>query len=156
MSPDDLARIARLNFWVNHPDILPFVAPGFAAFDASPFFNEPRNVMLEHAHGLGLFFYAGDGVYEGHYLFGPKLRGREALHTAQRMISEVFTRHGATAILGKVARDHRPARVLTRALGFVPFGRGSVDSFNRPCVDYRLTREQWAKLPWAAMKVSDG
>lgn len=148
-------RAAVLNFWMNQPEIVSVIAPGFELSDWSIFFDNPRNVMLEHPHGIALFFYEGDGAYDGHYVFGPKLRGKKALVVAKGMINVIFTRYNATTILGHVATVNRPARVVTRALGFVPTGHGSVDTFHRPCVDYVLTRSQWERLPWA-VKVNHG
>jgi hypothetical protein len=143
---------AILNFWLNQPAILDAVAPGFETIDASAFFDNPRNVMLEHPHGIAVFFYKGAGVYDGHYLFGPNLRGKAAIEVAKSMLSTLFTSYGALTILGQTPRENRPARMVTRALGFLPYGNGSVDTFNRPCVDYVLTRERWEQLPWAEKK----
>lgn len=145
-------RGAVLNLWLNRPDILAVIAPGFDLLDASGFFDNPRNVMLEHPHGISLFFYQSAGVYHGHYVFGDKLRGKAAIKAAKTMLNEVFTKYGAEVILGQTPSENRPARVVNRALGFIPYGSGSVDSFNRPCVDYVLTRKRWEQLPWACLK----
>lgn len=142
-------RAAVLNHWLNSPEILPIIAPGMQTVDTSPFFDNPRNIMLEHKFGVSVWFYEGDGVYDGHYVFGPNLRGKEALDVARDMVNEVFTRYHAKTILGQVAVGNRPARTVTRALGFSRYGRGSVDTFNRPCVDYVLTRDEWKRQPWA-------
>lgn len=142
-------RAAVLNFWLNEPFILAELAPGFAVIDASSFFDEPRNVMLEHDHGISLWFYKGGGVYEGHYAFGPKLRGKDALQAARAMLNAIFTRYSAETILGQVTVGNRPARTVTRSLGFSRYGRGSVDTSNRPCVDYVLTRTEWQRQSWA-------
>ena len=159
-------KIARLNFWLNDPAILPFVGgPDAEAIDSTPFFRNPDNVMLECDGGCSIFFAApaeGEfrGAYEGHYLFGPRLRGVAAMVAARRMISEVFTVYGATSILGQVMCDNTPARIMTRSLGFKPIGNGSRDPFNRPCVDYVLTRERWRALrakdgsKWAPLATS--
>lgn len=142
-------RAAVLNLWINKDYILPVIAPGFSLIDASSFFDNPRNVLLEHPHGVSVWFYKGGGVFDGHFLFGDKLRGKKALVAARGMLNRVFTEHCAETILGQTPRDNRPARVVSRALGFVPYGSGSVDSFNRPCVDYVLTRTEWQRQPWA-------
>jgi RimJ/RimL family protein N-acetyltransferase len=149
-------KLATLNRWLNDPAWLKTIGgPDAVSIDGEAFFRNPDNVALFHDNGCGLFIAApaeGDfrGTYEGHYLFGPRLRGSAALGVARRMISEVFQVYGATSILGQVMADNMPARLMTRSLGFRPIGNGR-DPFNRPCVDYVLTRSQWA-----AARAKDG
>lgn len=148
-------RQAIINLWANDVSIQPHVAPGFPLMDYGTFFDNPRNVMTEHKHGIALFIYIGNGDFDGHFLFGPNLRGKDAVSAAQAMINDIFTVHHANSILGKTPVENRPARLVSRALGFIPYGRGSVDTFNRPCVDYVLSRNEWMHQSWASLKEQD-
>jgi hypothetical protein len=138
---------AIINYWVNHPAIVGHVAPGYGYLDASGFFLNPRNVMLHHPRGCMLFFHDERG-YKGHYLFGDRLRGKEAKDVACKMVNTIFTRYKAPAIFGSILRGNRPARVMTRAIGLTPTGTVSSDNLGRPCVDYCLARETWERLPY--------
>ena len=142
---------ARLNYWVNHPGIIEYMAPGYIFFDASGFFRDSENIMLTHPQGVMLFFRErwNGPAWRGHYLFGDRLRGRRAKNVAERMLNTVFTRHEAAAIFGTIWVGNRPARLMTRALGFEPTGHGSVDYYGRPTVDYFLSRGMWRSLPWS-------
>ena len=161
-----MASVAQLNYWLNTPEWLEYIGgPGCDTIDGSKFFNNPDNAAYFHDHGCAMFFAApSEGeyatAYEGHYLFGPKLRGVAGLAFARQAISTLFTEYRATSILGQVMRDNTPARVMTRSLGFMPIGNGSRDPFNRSCVDYVLTRGRWRALrakdglKWAPLATS--
>ena len=138
MEPRDI-----LNYVVNQPEVLRNVAPGFDSVDISAFLEKPRNVMLGDEHGVLIFGYIGEDVYEMHYLFTSAVRGRDALHFTRAALKYMFTCASAIAIVGQTPRDNRAARVMNRALGARPIGE-SVDTSGRPCINYMLERKTWA------------
>lgn len=138
-----LALLERL---ANHPDILPWVAPGLdsvdvAAHDVSGLrvFGDDRGAVMFRPVA------AEPGVFEMHYLFTQDLRGKAALDMIRRCVTTMFTDHCATAICGAVPREHRASRVMSRALGARPIG-SHTDFFGRCCIVYVIERKSWAVL----------
>lgn len=140
-------RLELLNRVIN--DMLPEwpgLAPGFSRVDMTAFFERPGNIMLGDADGIALFGLVAPGVYEGHYLFP----GRASIDKCRKFLSTVFDSHYADAILGHVPVENRPARAMTRALGFTRQGT-SVSLSGRSCVDYVLERHSWVKFLEASL-----
>lgn len=133
-----------LNWVVNQPEVLPFLAPGYENVNMAAFFKNPKNIMLGDDRGLVLFGHVGDGIYEMHYLFTHALRGRKALLAIKTALKAMFTKYGAVKIVGNTPRDNQPARVMNRALGGIPIGT-SKDAQGRPCTTYMLERSKWAE-----------
>lgn len=136
---------ALLNYVANHPDVLPNVAPGYAAIDLAGFFAEPRNVMFGDENGLILFVLLPDGeTFEMHWLLTRAIRGKAALGMARNAVMTMFTSYDCCAIVGATPRENLAARRMNRALGGLPVGV-SQDSQGRPCINYKLERRRWAK-----------
>jgi len=133
-----------LNAAVNHPSVLPAVAPGYESFDLAEFLRDKRNIALKYVDAVGIFRHVTGDVYEAHYLFPSTVRGPCAKKAAKEMLRQMFTTYAAAAIRGNISREHRAARLMTRALGFTPLGRGR-DASGHECVQYVLKREEWAK-----------
>ena len=129
-----------LNWLVNDPAILAQL--GYTKIDLSGFFKRPGNVALGDENGVALFGDRGDGVYEGHYLFPPHCRGKEALARSREFIDTIFTLHGARTIVGETPADNVAARIFSRALGFTRQGTSVLNG--RSCVVYHMERDQWA------------
>lgn len=136
--------ISLLNYVVNQPEVLPFVAPGCEYLDMEPFFNNPANVMLGDERGLVIFAALGDASYEGHYLLTRALPAAQRLPFLRACLVAMFTEHNAHAIRGKTPRDNRAARIVNRALGFLPVG-SALDNTGRPCTYYVLERATWVR-----------
>ena len=124
-----------LNARINKPEILPVVAPGHASYDLTEFIENRRNVALSHGPAMAIFQYLGEGIYQGHYLNPSDYRGRGARESSKMMISELFTNYPADAIYGRISRNHRAARVMSRSLGFTMIGECR-DAEGQPCVEY--------------------
>jgi hypothetical protein len=135
-------RIFLLNTLMNDPAVLAEMAPGYAAVDMTPFFQNPANVMLGDENGVVLFVLAEPGIYEGHFVF-PRRR-RDILAVCREHLRTMFTVHGAQAIHGFTPIGNRAARALSHALGFANLGHSS-DSSGRSCVKYVLERTKWER-----------
>jgi hypothetical protein len=146
-------KAAYLNEIANSPEVLRYVAPGYASVDMSGFFESPGNVMVSANGGCVLFADRGEGVYEGHYLLTYALRGAKAMRFLRAALDFAFTVRGASAIVGDTPLDNRAARAVTRALGFLPVGE-RVDTSGRYCVSYRMERSRWAQLSVGSLGVS--
>lgn len=140
MKPDPLAILFEI------PGIAERLSP-FAETppDAELVRATPCVVVLGDLDGMAIFYYEGKQRYDGHYVFPPWTRGKDALARARKFIDEMFDKHGAMTISGVVPRDHRAARLMSRALGFIPAGE-TADCHGRPAVVYRLERARWAEL----------
>lgn len=137
-----MTKADLLNFVVNQPEVLVQMAPNHKLVDMSSFFDRPKNLMFGNEHGVVIFAYLGDGLYEGHYLLTDTITPKEAMRLCRRALREVFTTHGASAINGATPRGNLGARAFNRALGFAPVG-STFDTAGRPCIKYRLERSKW-------------
>lgn len=145
-----IKSVALLNYIANLPDVLAGLAPGYTSIDLSPFFTNPKNVMLGDTYGCAIFAHRDTepGVYEGHYMFPEDTRIARGWATGsmcRRFLHTMFTEHGAQAIWGFTPTENAAARALSRHLGFAPRGPSLLPS-GRPCVMYVLERGSWAKL----------
>lgn len=137
-------KIKLLNYVVNQPEVLRGVAPGMLSVDMSGFFNSPDALIFGDEHGVVIFSYVGDGIYEGHYLLTDTLSRKRAMARFRGAIRALFTDHNASVINGVTPRDNKAARFVNRALGFHPVGTAT-DTMGRPCIKYRLERETWVR-----------
>lgn len=135
-------RSELLNYVVNQPEVLRGVAPGYDGIDLSEISSRPNTLIFGDEHGVLLFNYLGDGIYEGHYMFTDTLGRRDAMKLARRAIKELFTTHCASSINGVTPRANFGARAFNRALGLVPVGEAT-DTAGRSCIKYRLERASW-------------
>lgn len=140
-----LTNADLLQAMVNEPDMLAVLAPGYDHVDMTPFWRNPRNVMLGDENGAAIFAErpGEPGAFEGHYLLRSGRAGN--LELARSFLAAMFTEHAAQAIWGNVHTENRAARAFSRALGFAPRGHSLLPS-GRPCVIYVLERATWAKL----------
>ena len=129
-----------LNRAVNEPEVLAYVAPGYESFDLSDFIKDRQNIVLRCGAAFAIFDHAEKAGYEGHFLFPSHIRGQKAVSAAKKILNEMFTKHRAITIHGRVSRDHRAARVMTRRLGFEPVGAGR-DALDEECIHYVLDRD---------------
>ncbi len=143
MKPDFVWDAELLNRIANEP--YNQQALGYEHIDLSGFYNRPGNIAIGTDQGVGLFSYFGHGKWMGHYLFSSGLSGVDTIGLARSIIDKVFTLEPASAILGQTPEGNKPARMLTRALGFAPVGTSTTAS-GRSCVNYKLERSHWAAL----------
>jgi hypothetical protein len=99
-------------------------------FDAVAWLSDRDNVALQEGDSIGIFVYNYPGVYTGHYFFSEH-RGKEAKSLAIKMLSEMNKTHGAKLIRGITELDNRPARWMTRQLGFKSYGL--IEDHGRKC-----------------------
>lgn len=146
--PAEKASINTLNFLGNEPENLVHLGGDFPLewISFSTFYNRPGNIALgDREHGVIMFCHLHDGVFEGHYLLNPKLKGRQKLAQCRKIFDTLFTLYEASAIVGHVPVKHFGARVMTRALGFASEGV-SADHNGCSCVNYRMESTKWAAL----------
>jgi hypothetical protein len=136
------SRSELLNYVANQPEVICGIAPGYTGVDLSSLSAKPNTLIFGDEHGVLMFNYLGDGIYEGHYLFTDTLARRDAMKLARRAIKELFTTHCASAINGVTPRANLGARAFNRALGLVPVGEAT-DTAGRSCIKYRLERASW-------------
>lgn len=144
-----LLPLKAANAIANNPKVLPHVALGYARLDLSPFYMNAENIALGDYFGGALFAFVSPGIYEGHYLFDPSVRGSAIVRRCRAMLKAMFEDFGAEAIIGHTPVEDARARVLSRALGFAPNGT-SVSPSGRSCVDVILERNAWAILSAAS------
>lgn len=89
--------------------------------DCGEWVKNTNNIMLRDGDSTGIFAYEYPGLYTGHYFF--RVKGREAIKLAERMLDEMFSNYGAKTIRGMTKTDNRPALWITRQLGFKSYGR---------------------------------
>lgn len=89
--------------------------------DCEEWVNDLNNIMLREGDSTGIFAYEYPGLYTGHYFF--RVRGRDAISLANKMLAEAFDTYGAMAIRGMTKTTNRPALWITRQLGFKSMGR---------------------------------
>lgn len=135
-------QVRLLNFVANQPEVRRVIAPGHQSIDMTHFLDDPKNCIFGDEHGLVLFVYIGDGVYEGHYLLTDTADRRKCFAMIRRAITQLFTKQGASAITGATPRGNLGARAFNRALGFAPVGT-TTDVAKRPCIKYRLEKDLW-------------
>lgn len=135
-------RESLLNFVANQPEVRCQLAPGHQSVDLTSFLADPKACIFGDEHGLVLFIYIGDGLYEGHYLLTDTADRRQSITMIREAITTLFTTHGASAITGTTPRGNLGARAFNRALGFAPVGT-TTDVAKRPCIKYRLEKDQW-------------
>lgn len=137
-------RTELLNYVANQPEVIRGLAPGYQEVNLSALSEKPNTLIFGDEHGVLMFNYLGDGIYEGHYMFTDTLARRDAMRLARRAIRELFTTHCASSINGATPRANLGARAFNRALGLVPVGE-TTDTMGRPCIKYRLERATWVR-----------
>lgn len=145
MTQDPLALQASLRALFMVPEIMKAHAPELARKLAAGVMAVPGRIVMGDVDGMVVFYHEGGGRYDGHYLFPPWTRGKDILTRGRAFIRTMFTEHGATALRGQTPLGNRPARMVNRALGFVPVGEAANTEGQR-CIQYELTRERWRNL----------
>lgn len=134
------ATMFDINYLVNHKGI----AKGLGITDLLPVnmgnvFWHHRNVFFTSEVGGMWFEYAGNHVFDCHFLFIPGSGGKAIKTAAQAMLSEMFTNREARAIRGYPPRDNRAVRVMGTSLGFQKIDEPLItDDLGRECETYEL------------------
>jgi len=99
----------------------------------------PGAIALCEGGSAMLFMPAWPGVYEGHYAHDRAVPLADRKAMTRRAFEALFDTYGARAIIGRVPRDRRDVRILTRAFGFNPIGE-TLGHAGEPCDLFILTR----------------
>lgn len=88
--------------------------------------NGTENIALRNTKGdVALFEFRQKGVYTGHYFFIS--RGKEAIATAEDMLSEIFSpRYDVDIIVGMTPLDKKGAIWMSRRIGFTSMGDADI------------------------------
>lgn len=111
VKPHDFAPFVR----VATADDGPWISDVIGS-DASEYMKRVTTLVSEH----GGFFLEPitSSVLEAHMFFRPEGRGRECLQAARAGLGYAFDMLGASVIFGRIPIEDRPARLLTRIIGF--------------------------------------
>lgn len=100
-------------------------------------FDNPKNIFLTEGSNLALFEEDSKDVYYGHYFFNT-FRGKTALLKARQAIEEVFSM-GGKVIKGLTPVDNKPAKLMSRWLGFSSYG--IIETHGGPMELFILTKK---------------
>lgn len=88
--------------------------------DFITWFNMPNNLMFAEGENVGLATFDYPGLYTLHWYF--KVKGREAIDLAKRMLANLFENYGAEAVRGLIREDLKAARWACRQVGLKSHG----------------------------------
>lgn len=77
--------------------------------------------FYEYGVDAGAFFHDGNRVWSCHYLCNS--RGRKAMDATKAVLTDFFTNEDAVAVTGLIKDNNRPAKILTRKVGFTSLGK---------------------------------
>lgn len=105
-----------INRLVNDPTIRPTAGgDGVSYIDFSQNFD--KMISLEGNGGAWLFFEEEKDVYECHYFFLPKFRGRYALEFGRKVLKYMFEIIGAIRLIGRAPVENKLCSIYNSALG---------------------------------------
>lgn len=88
--------------------------------DCDEWVGKLANIMVVEGDNVGLAAYEYPGVYSVHWFY--KVRGREALKLAERMLDFVFTHYGVETVRGMTETRLKAARWAARQVGYTSHG----------------------------------
>lgn len=90
--------------------------------DYEEWVSDPQNIALINDQGdISIFEIGVKGIYSGHYCF--KSKGREAIKSARGFLDTLFnTCYNIDVLMGLTPVDNRPARWISRQIGFKSMG----------------------------------
>jgi len=143
-----LAKTANhINNLVNHPDIRPTAGgDGISRIDFAPVFDQI--IALEDRGGAWFFMDEGNGVWEGHYCFLKKYRGKHALEFGRKALQYMFGVIGAKRIIGRQPVENKLASIYNIALGIKkgPIERVTKQGFAYMAQIFTIDRGEFAFL----------
>ena len=81
-----------------------------------------RATVLLNEHGGFFLEPITSSILEAHMFFEPEGRGKHAIEAAHDGLKIAFRDMGAAIVFGRIPVEDRPARMLTRLIGFVSDG----------------------------------
>lgn len=135
-----------INKLVNDPSIRPMAGgDGVSIVDFSPTFND--FISLEGKGGAWLFFEEEKDVYECHYFFLPKFRGKYAVAFGKKVLRYMFDVIGAKRLIGRAPVENKLTSFYNIAIGAK---KRSVEEVYIPQLDWRymaqiftLDKDEW-------------
>ena len=135
-----------INKLVNDPSIRPTAGgDGVSYIDFSPNFD--NIISLEDEGGAWVFEKESQDVYEGHYFFLPKFRGKYALDFGRKALKYMFGIIGAKRIIGRAPVENRLSSFYNSALGIK---KGPIEEVYIPQIDwsymakiFTIDKEDW-------------
>jgi hypothetical protein len=111
--------------------------------DPIAWISDPNNIVLVNEDGdVALFEPRVKGQYSGHYFF--KNRGRAAIKAGKAFLDELFnTCYNIGAVTGFCPIDNKPARWMSRQIGFTSYG--PVDLHELHFELFIITKEEFNK-----------
>jgi hypothetical protein len=117
---------ALINSIANHPQVLPFFDLGRTGeLDFTECVERPDDyvILTDGEACASIWEWSAPGVWQGHSLFLPEVRGRAAV-SAGRAMGAWMLEHVAAMLWGSTPTILRHALWFNRAIGFQPAGIG--------------------------------
>jgi hypothetical protein len=110
----------------NHPDVMPTINYSGGYADFSPLLDHPDQYILLHdgEGAASIFEWSAPGVWQGHSMFLPEVRGKQGIEAGKSMVVWMFE-SGANMIWGQTPIDNRRARMFNRLIGAKSVGTGT-------------------------------
>lgn len=137
----------HINRIVNHPDVRPTAGgDGVSRIDFTPLLD--KMIALENKGGAWLFSPEDGGVWEGHYMFLPKYRGKYALELGREALSYMFKEIGAKRIIGRQPVENKLASVYNTALGIKkgPIQKVTRQGFTYLAQIFTIDHDDWSTI----------
>lgn len=103
-----------------HPQVAPNMTWSYPELERN--LSDDRHIVLLDGMSAALFEWSAPGVYEGHMIFLPPVRGRLAIERGRAFLREMAGNYGARMIWGRVLVRNRAARWISRQMGLVSHG----------------------------------
>jgi len=109
-----------INLVSNMPGVREFICYKSDAMNWAPAFEEGDDIIIlsDGDGACGVFARTAPRTYQVHTIFGPNVRGRQAIETASGMLD--FMRPFASVIWGATPVENCKARWFNRQLGAMP------------------------------------
>jgi hypothetical protein len=114
------------NAIANHPSVMPTINYSGEFADFTPLFELPDQYILLHdgKAAASIFEWSAPGVWQGHSMFLPEVRGKEGIRAGKEMVAWMFE-NGANMIWGQTPIENERARMFNRLIGAKSVGRGT-------------------------------
>lgn len=114
------------NLIANDPSVRPTFGYHEGYTDFTPLLDVPETyVLLSNGKNMAsIWEWSAPGVWQGHSIALPEVRGRQAIDVGRAMCRYMFDEVGARLLWGMTPLAHRPAQMFNRLLGFQEAGTG--------------------------------
>ena len=133
-------RPQLVNALINHPDIRPTMERGEHRIDSTEVVENLNNVVFASEHGVIVFLYKGEGVYEGHIGLLAACRGKQGLKLAGEALDRLFGQYNARKVTSAIPNALPQAKMFVRRLGFTSEGVAE----DKPVENFVMEARRWA------------